>query len=335
MNYVGHFRRQVDKMPIQPMLSVIMPTYNYAAFIREAIESVLNQSYRNFELIVVDNYSQDDTQQIVESFKDERIRYHKFFNNGVIGASRNYGIREARGQYAAFIDSDDIWFSDKLRQQIGIMEQDNDCQMVFCPFQIKNLANQIQNKILGPRDLNVNGYIYDKLIKYNFIVSSSVVLRKKVLNDVGFFDESQELSCAEDFDLWLRIARNYKVLFVPNILGMYRIHDLNANVDKQRLKKALNVIDKHFALGLATKKETNRAKANFYLREGWFSMNQNVQLARSYFLKAYQLNFYNLRIFVLSLLGLGISLSPFIYTIIRRKDLDRKLSHLFLNPQNL
>lgn len=317
----------------EPLISVIMPTYNQAEFIREAIASVLNQTHKNLELIVVDNYSTDDTQQAVASFHDGRLRYYKFSNNGIIAASRNYGLRESKGKYAAFIDSDDAWFKDKLREQIDIMENDAGCQMTFCQFQASDVNGQPHGKIFGPKDFKISGHIYDKLIQCNFIVSSSVVLRNAVLKSVGYFDETESLRCAEDFDLWLRVARRDRVAFVPKVLGMYRMHS-SANVSSQRLQKALNVIDKHLSAGWTTFKQANRAKANFYFREGWSFLNSNIKLARSYFWRACGLNSNNLKIIFLSLAGLGISFFPFIYHRLQANELDKKIARSF-NPQNL
>jgi len=319
----------------EPLTSIIMPTYNHAQFIGEAVDSVLKQSFRNIELIIVDNYSEDNTRQIVESFNDDRIKYYKFPNKGIIAASRNFGIRKSIGQYAAFIDSDDVWFTDKLKQQIYVLERDGACQMVFCRFSVNQMNIQKSEKIMGPKNLKVNSFIYDELIRYNFIVSSSVLLRSKILKEVGHFDEAESLRCAEDFDLWLRIAHNNQVVFLPEILGMYRMHILNSNVNGQRLEKAVRVIDKHLKMELTTLKTAKRAKANFYFREGWFTIDSDTKLARSYFKKALKLNFYNLKILLLSVMGIGISYVPSLYKFIRRRNLDKNISRLFLNHQNL
>lgn len=319
----------------ESLVSVIMPTYNHAEFIREAIESVLNQSYKNLELIIIDNYSEDNTQQIVGSFRDDRIRYYKFANHGIIAASRNYGLKEAKGKYVAFIDSDDLWFPDKLRKQVEVMEEDENYRMVFCPFKASHSNGHNLDKIFGPVDSKMNGYIYDKLIRYNFIIASSVVLRKTVLEDVGYFDEAAELRCAEDYDLWLRIARRNKVAFLPEILGVYRMHFLNANVADQRLQKALNVIDKQLLYGWTSENQASRAKANFCFREGWFVADEDVRLARSCFRQARRLNPGNFKIVALSLLGTGISFFPSFYNLIRRNDLDKRIGRLLFNHQSL
>lgn len=319
----------------EPLISIIMPTYNQAQFIREAIVSALNQTRKDLELIVVDNYSTDGTEQAVASFADERLRYYKFSNNGIIAASRNYGIKQGKGRYVAFLDSDDVWYADKLAQQMDVLEQDERCQMVFCRFQVSDANGRLQERIMGPKNFRMNGYIYHKLIRYNFIVCSSVIVRKGILDKVGCFDERKDLTCAEDFDLWLRITRNNRVVFLPRVLGTHRSHAFNTNVDSQRLQKALNIIDKHFLDGLTGEREANRAKANFYFREGWFTIDKDVRFARDCFWKSCSLNFYNFKILSLSLMGFTFSFSPVLYKFIRKKELDKKLSRLFVNHQSL
>jgi len=192
-------------------------------------------------------------------------------------------------------------------------------------------------KILGPKDKTINGFVYDKLLNFDFIVLSSVLIRASVIDHVGYFDDAPVLKPAEDFDLWLRIAKNYKIFFSPEVQGIYRIHASNINVDSQRLQKALLVINKHFVYNWTTKRKADRAKANFYFREGWFLIDENVRTARFYFIKALMLNFRNLTILYLCLIGLIFSIFPFryIYYLIRKQNLDTKFGNFILNPQHL
>ena len=208
----------------EPLISVVMPTYNQAGFIREAIESVLNQSYTNLELIIINNYSTDRTEKIIESFKDVRIRYLKFKNDGVIAASRNRGIQESVGGYIAFIDSDDVWLANKLENQIEYLESNKELGMVYSA-----------QSILGTQSsIDISRYIYNKdLEKYdtamailnkNLISCSSVVVKKDIFSNIGYFDEDRDLVGAEDCDLWVRIAMKYKIGFLGKVLSKYRIH---------------------------------------------------------------------------------------------------------------
>jgi len=319
----------------QALVSVVMPTYNHAAFIAASMRSVLEQSYGNIELIIIDNYSEDNTQQIIEGFGDSRILYEKFSNKGIIAASRNYGISKAKGKYVAFLDSDDLWSKDKLKCQVETLEQEQDFGLAFSSFRAQDSEGTCDGNILGPKNTHLRGYIYDQLLNSNFIVSSSAVVRKSVLDQVGGFDEAKELRCSEDFDLWLRIARKYKAVYVPAIQGIYRMHGANCNDGGARLQKALNVINKHLHQGWIDQERANRAKANFYFREGWFLIETDVNRARSYFIQALNLSFKNGRLCILCCIGLMFSMVPFIFRAMRKRDLDKRISKLIINPQNL
>jgi len=200
---------------------------------------------------------------------------------------------------------------------------------------VKSENKKHDGKVLGPKDSNISGYIYEKLINSDFVVSSSVVVKKSVIDKVGNFDESIELRPAEDFDLWLRVTNESKAVFLSEIQGIYRIHSFNFNVKDQRLKRALKVIEKQERLGLATKNQANRAKANHYFREGWFALGKNVKVARYYFAKAIRRNGKNAKILIVSSIGILLSFVPFFYRFIRKRNIDKKLSAFLLNSQNL
>ena len=109
-----------------PLVSVIIPTFNRSYCIKKAIESVLSQTFKDFELIIIDNYSNDNTEQIIYNYKNKKIIYKKFYNNGVIASSRNRGIKLSNSKYVAFLDSDDWWKKDKLKVSIDILEKGYD-----------------------------------------------------------------------------------------------------------------------------------------------------------------------------------------------------------------
>src|SRR6266704_594323 len=123
----------------EPLVSVIMPTYNRAKLIDKSIESVLSQTYRRLELIVIDNYSQDETETVVKSFSDQdpRVRYFKYANHGLVAASRNAGIDAAKGQYLAFLDSDDLWLPEKVQKQVDFLECHKDVFLVYSRFFVR------------------------------------------------------------------------------------------------------------------------------------------------------------------------------------------------------
>jgi len=194
----------------QPLVSVIMPTYNHAKFIGNAIESVLNQTYQNFELIIIDNYSEDDTEKIVASYENDRIIYLKLRNNGIIAASRNHGIKYSHGDYIAFLDSDDIWLPEKLEKQIKLFQISKETAMVYTRFKtIKE--GTISSSIFPKNGRYKSGNIFKSLYLGSFIACSSVMVRKSILNEIGFFDTDPALIAAEDADLWLRIALKHVI----------------------------------------------------------------------------------------------------------------------------
>jgi len=190
--------------------------------VTETIDSILAQTFKDFELIVVDNYSSDNTEEVIKSYDDKRIRYFKHQNNGIIAVNRNYGISKAQGEYIAFCDDDDLWFPEKLEKQVQEMEKD--CQMgLVCNNEIYFDESGEHGKIRKTK-LRDSDFSFESLIRTNFISSSTVLTRKAVLDDVGVMDEGLEIMTVEDYELWIRIAKKYKVKYIDSPLGKYRTH---------------------------------------------------------------------------------------------------------------
>ena len=233
--------KEIDTNTKQSLVSVIMPTYNHAQYIGEAIDSVLNQTYRNLELIIIDNYSKDNTEKIVASYKDDRIKYLKFKNNGVIAASRNYGIKHSRGEYIAFLDSDDMWEFVKLEKQIPLFEKKPVVGLVYSDaYRINSNGN-----IIGKFSDDINyfrGKIFHKLLFECFIAPlSSVVMRKIVFHKVGVF--SIKYNIFDDYDLYLRIAELFEIDYNCEPLLRYRHHSSNVSKNNLSVKEGLDILD--------------------------------------------------------------------------------------------
>ena len=207
-----------------PLVSIVIPTYNHAHYLSDALQSVFDQSYTNWEVIVIDNHSSDDTDAVMARFSDPRITFIKTNNNGVIAASRNIGIRIAKGDWIAFLDSDDWWKTNKLKFCIDHSHDKVDLiyhgmkivRTTFSPFQQKYLRNrQLQKPVF-----------LDLLLGGNAIANSSVVVRKKLLERIGGIDVDVEMIASEDYNTWLRIAQiTDGFVKVPHSLGFYRIHN--------------------------------------------------------------------------------------------------------------
>lgn len=213
----------------EPLVSVIMPTYNHARYIGEAIDSVLNQSYKNFELIIIDNYSTDNTKEIVTSYNENRIKYSKFRNHGIIAASRNHGIKNSSGKYIAFLDSDDIWLPQKLELQIDLMESNKDIGLSYVLYSY--LLEDASVKDIIPKPGNrFRGNVFTSLFRTPVIANSGAMVRTQIFNELGLLDENPKLVTIEDYEMWLRISRSWAVDYVDHEAQLlYRIRTDNSS----------------------------------------------------------------------------------------------------------
>lgn len=207
-----------------PLVSVVIPTYNHAHFLGRALQSVLDQTYENWEAIVIDNHSTDNTDAVMQRFADPRITYLKIHNKGVIAASRNLGIRTAKGEWVAFLDSDDWWTSNKL--QVCFEAINGSVDFVYHDLEIvRGQPVFFKRKKIRSRQIKEPALI-DLILAGNLIANSSVVVRKRLLDQVGGIDESVEMIAAEDYNIWLRIAKiTNSFIFLPRSLGFYFLHN--------------------------------------------------------------------------------------------------------------
>ncbi|MBZ0165173.1 MAG: glycosyltransferase, partial [Candidatus Omnitrophica bacterium] len=282
-----------------------------------------------------DNFSEDDTRKVIDAYQDERVRYIRFRNNGIIAASRNQGIQQARGEYVAFLDSDDVWLPQKLDRQVQALTRDRKRGISFGKFKVISPDAVEDGKIMGPKSPDVPDDLYSRLLKANFIVSSSTVVLKKALDEVGHFDETPDLRCSEDFDLWLRVLRKYKPAYVNEVVGLYRVHGTNQSGDDLRLKRALAVIEKHLNSGWINQYVADAAKASFYFQVGWTLVGSDPLRARKYCREAVKLHPTNPRILAVSSFAMGVSYVPGMYHFIKKNKIDKSVSQRTINHQNL
>lgn len=210
-----------------PFFSVVIPLYNKEAFIEDTIKSVLNQSFQDFEVVVVDDGSTDKSLSIVESLKDNRIKIFTTENNGVSKA-RNYGIKKSDANLIAFLDADDIWYPYHL------MDLKNLYQLYpYCGMYCKAYIQIINKTTIQPTYKNIPKLTNWKGIVFDFFESSSinciawtsaVAIPKVVLNSGGAFDELITFGAGEDTDLWLRIALDYPIAFHNKISAVHMLH---------------------------------------------------------------------------------------------------------------
>jgi glycosyltransferase involved in cell wall biosynthesis len=211
-------------------ISVVIPTYKRANIIRRAIDSVLKQTFQDFEIIVVDDCSNDNTEQVVKAIQDRRIIYIKHTTNKGGCAARNTGIKAAGGEYIAFLDSDDEWLPKKLeRQYARFQELDTNVGVVYCGM------HQIDDKGALLRDILPvkQGQLLEDLLIGNCVGSFSVVMIRKIfLEKVGYLDES--LPSCQDWDLYLRLSKFSEFYYVKDVLINYYIHNDSHRITKKR-----------------------------------------------------------------------------------------------------
>ena len=210
-----------------PKVSVIIPSYNRAQSICEAIDSVLSQTSKDFEIIVVDDGSEDSTKEMLSRYGD-KVRYFYQENKGV-SAARNYGIREARGEFIAFLDSDDKWLSDKLEKQIDLFLKQPEVCLQYSYARYYDKEKNIE--YLRPQHISIS--FEDFLYRNTVLPTSSVILRKSCFDEVGLFDEN--LPSIEDYDLWIRIAHKFKIGFIPSVLVEKFNYSTNLSKDKIKM----------------------------------------------------------------------------------------------------
>ena len=217
-----------------PKLSVIIPTYNRAEFLRTAIESALNQTFNDIEIIVSDDKSTDYTREVVESFEDERIKYVRNEGNKGPSATRNTAILASEGEYIAFLDDDDEWLPDKLQRQVEVLDksQPNICGVYSNRLFIDKKSSKVLSDNPGTDQLKGN-LLYQLMIK-SPIHTSTVVIRKRCLDEIGLFDET--ISYMEDRDLWIRLSIKWDFEYISTPLTKAYVHGfahLSRNLEGQ------------------------------------------------------------------------------------------------------
>ncbi|EOQ98045.1 glycosyltransferase-like protein, family 2 [Leptospira wolbachii serovar Codice str. CDC] len=220
----------------QPLVSIVVPTYNNGHLIYRAIDSIISQTFKNWEIIIIDNYSTDNTISLVEEYRGIcNIKFFQIHNGGVIAKSRNLGIQNSSGDYIAFLDSDDWWLPTKLEKSINYLKSGSD--IVYHDLRLfgKNGEFVFFNKA-KTRNLK-KPVSHDLIFNGNGINNSSVVVRKSILERVGFLSEEADLFAWEDFDYWIRISKITENFGrIPECLGFYWVGGGNVSNPKRTIK---------------------------------------------------------------------------------------------------
>ena len=260
-----------------PLVSVIVTTYNRKEYLKETLDSILNQTFKDSELIVVDNFSNYDFIPFIKSFKDNRIRYFQNENNGIIAVNRNIGIKKAKGDYLAFCDDDDLWMPEKLETQLKHFENEDIIGVGTSAIFIGD-NDFLRNKKLKRNEI------------YNFksiIVGNNVFFSSLMVKNLGFFfDEREDFKFVEDYDFQINITLKTKkyIKLLQNILIKYRIHTFSGSMNFVNKEKSFNVIQKYQEY-LSNNMLKNLYRKKFY-RLGWKALKHKYSKSTLYFLKS-------------------------------------------------
>jgi glycosyltransferase involved in cell wall biosynthesis len=256
------------------LVSVIVPVYNRAHLVTETVASILGQTYRNIEIILINDGSTDDSLKVIQTLQQEHpdvIRIIDQENQGQIIA-RNQGIQQARGQYIAFLDSDDLWVPDKLELQMPLF--DDGVGLVYGGVELINEDGETTG--FDACDPAIQGEIYPQLLVKNRMTGGSVMVLRAALDRVGVFDP--EFSAAENWDLWLRICKVYQARLVNKPVVKYRLHQNNMSKDMMLMQDAKRQImakhcDKHSSDKLVAR-YSRLAEADLYYKLGVYSFSR-------------------------------------------------------------
>jgi len=230
-------------------ISVIVPVFNGEKTIEETIKSILNQTFNNIEIIIINDGSTDATLEVLEKILDSRIKIFSYPNGG-LSASRNRGISQAKGEYISFIDADDLWTADKLELQWQALQLNPQAAVAYS---WTDYIDQSSKFIKSGRRIKINGDAFSQLLVTNFLENgSNPLIRYEALEKVGGFDES--LPAAEDKNMWLRLAVNYDFVCVEKPQILYRISNNSMSTNLKRQETAsLKVIERAFSYPKAEK----------------------------------------------------------------------------------
>lgn len=268
-----------------PLVSVIMPCFNSAEHLNEAIDSVLQQDYANIELIVVDDGSTDNSPKILEQYGDKITVI--FQQNSGPAAARNTGMRVAKGDFIAFNDSDDIWLPGKLSAQIALLQSAPEIGLCYTGWivwdQQQPLSQILQSRpVISPQQQvpELSGWLYLKLLAVCYIHTTTAVFRKDILQNVGYFNEAYRIG--EDHDYWLRISQYCQVAKLKRAYSVYRDNPVSVTKKLHGKNYSLLVLQenlKQFGLTCPSGASISQQQAKYYLGERHFVYGYQAMLS--------------------------------------------------------
>jgi glycosyltransferase involved in cell wall biosynthesis len=221
---------------MDPKVSVIVPTKNRAYYLSQAVRSILSQTFREYEILVIDGASVDNTRKVINEIIDPRINYVRQEEDRGVSAARNLGIVRSRGRFIAFLDDDDLWLPRMLEKQLELINRKASIGAVCT----SEFILRDDGKLLGLWHPSVRGDVFPRILERNYLGNCSGMMVRKICFDrTGLFDEN--LTADEDWDMWIRLAKYYELDYTKEPMYIYRVHekritnDLRANLQAHRL----------------------------------------------------------------------------------------------------
>ena len=252
-----------------PLVSIIMNCHNGEKFLRQSIKSVLNQSYKNWELIFWDNFSEDNSKKILAEFSDKRIKYFKTTKFNRLYRSRNLAIQNAKGELISFLDTDDLWQKDKLEKQINFFSKNEDFEIVYSNYYIYDESKK--KKFIKFKKVLPSGIIFKQLLRKYTVGIVTICLKRSIFKDRSFKDKFDIIG---DFDLFLKLSENKKIGYMHDVLAVYRLH--KSNLSKKKIE--------HHVVELQTWLQANENRVKY---------KGNLKYIKFYILKLKLINFFH------------------------------------------
>lgn len=266
----------------EPLVSVIMNCYNSAQYLREAIDSVLQQTYQNWEIIFWDNQSTDSSANIFNSYADSRLRYFLAPKFTKLGQARNLAVAQASGEWLGFLDCDDVWLPDKLTRQVDIIQIEapglglvyGQALVIDCNIGKSSNWAKRQSKYSKKTALKTlpEGWVFEKLLMFNFISLLTAIVNRAAYHEVGGISDYFEQ--AEDYELFVKLAATRKVRAVQSVVALYRIHGSNASIlnEEKDFREAEEIVSRYLPQPAADRalKQRHSYYALNQIRQGKF-----------------------------------------------------------------
>jgi glycosyltransferase involved in cell wall biosynthesis len=268
-----------------PLVSVIIPIFNGEKYIEQTIDSVLSQTYQNWELIIINDGSSDNTERLILKYPDKRIRYLRNDTNRGISPSLNRGIDEAKGEFIARLDADDIALPLRFEKQVEFLSKNRDYALCGSYFQTIDSAGNILKHVRFPNnDRDAQSY----LLLHNCFCQSSIMMKAEIAKELKY---DHRFRICEDYDLWYRISKLGKIINLPLFTTLYRIHDLNITRKSEIMFKDVNIVNRKIMddLGIEyTEKEFELHTNALSYHADYFSNSGNLRLLENWINKLYK-----------------------------------------------